>query len=110
MTGNRISIFGVAALGDRRLGVWSRQHRARRDRRFDHRTAEVGHHRWCDQLLDRYESCNIGDEDLLWDDEASDGTPANLHPLMGQNIFRLRTADSSSSVRAGSSTHSSPST
>ncbi|MEO0630807.1 MAG: GC-type dockerin domain-anchored protein [Planctomycetota bacterium] len=35
-------------------------------------------------------SCNIGDVDLLWDDELSDGTPANLHPVMGQNIFRYK--------------------
>lgn len=35
-------------------------------------------------------SCNIGDVDLLWDDETNDGTPANLHPVMGQNIFRYK--------------------
>ncbi|MEO1584208.1 MAG: GC-type dockerin domain-anchored protein [Planctomycetota bacterium] len=35
-------------------------------------------------------SCNIGDVDLLWDDELNDGTPANLHPVMGQNIFRYK--------------------
>ena len=35
-------------------------------------------------------SCNIGDVDLLWDDELSDGTPANLHPVMGQNIFSYK--------------------
>lgn len=35
-------------------------------------------------------SCNVGDEDLLWDDETGDGTPANLHPLMSQNMFRLK--------------------
>jgi hypothetical protein len=35
-------------------------------------------------------SCNIGDQDLLWDDELGDGTPANLHPVMGQTIFRLK--------------------
>jgi len=34
-------------------------------------------------------SCNIGDVPLLWDDELSDGTPANLHPLMSQNMFRM---------------------
>ncbi|MEM8758141.1 MAG: GC-type dockerin domain-anchored protein [Planctomycetota bacterium] len=34
-------------------------------------------------------SCNIGDEDLLWDDELFDGTPANLHPVIAQNIFMI---------------------
>ncbi len=35
-------------------------------------------------------SCNIGNVDLLWDDTTSDGTPANLHPLMSQNMFRMK--------------------
>jgi len=35
-------------------------------------------------------SCNIGDENLLWDDTTFDGTPANLHPVIGQNMFRLK--------------------
>ncbi|GAB5495209.1 MAG: hypothetical protein Phyf2KO_02890 [Phycisphaerales bacterium] len=35
-------------------------------------------------------SCNIGDVDLLWDDTTTDGTPANLHPVMSQNMFRMK--------------------
>ncbi|MGP1271721.1 MAG: GC-type dockerin domain-anchored protein [Phycisphaerales bacterium] len=35
-------------------------------------------------------SCNLGDEDLLWDDETNDGTPGNLHPVIAQNMFRLK--------------------
>ena len=36
------------------------------------------------------ESCNIGDTELLWDDNLGDGTPANLHPVISQNMFRLK--------------------
>ncbi|MEM1072389.1 MAG: hypothetical protein AAGB51_12330 [Planctomycetota bacterium] len=34
-------------------------------------------------------SCNIGDVDALWDDETNDGTPANLHPVIAQNFFKV---------------------
>ena len=91
MTGNRISIFGVAALtaiagsafGQGSIGP-------------DVIAGSItGPQKWgtiggVTSYSIGTESCNIGDEDLLWDDELNDGTPANLHPLMGQNIFRLK--------------------
>ena len=36
------------------------------------------------------ESCNIGNVPLLWDDTTADGTPANRHPVISQNMYRLK--------------------